>query len=242
VYLGGKLHQQAPPLEALQGQLRASKGVAAAGAAAAAAGDGGGRQQEGANVQAEGADEEQEEVGSEEGGSSGGEESDELEQQLDQGGPAKLAAITFRGLITRMARLADEQRYARQVPRAAALKFIAALSSSLGAAATAPYLRNMLRPLYRLAEPGQARAAPEEVRQLGEQVLAHLRDLVGADVLLAAYNSAREGVKKVRGGGAPALLLLWVAAAQRRCCLATCACSGAGGRRLLLLGARGREF
>jgi hypothetical protein len=209
VYLGRKLHQQAPPPEAPQ--QAAANGTAANGAAAAAAASDDEQQQQEEVGDADDDQEQQEGEGQRRegaGGSSSGDDEEESEsddpeqqrggqEQQEGGGPAKLAAITFKGLVTRMAKLADDQRYARQAPRAAALKFIAALSSSLGAAATVPYLRHMLRPLYRLTEPGQAKGAPEEARQLGEQVLAHLRDLVGADVLLGAYNAAREGVKKV---------------------------------------------
>lgn len=49
------------------------------------------------------------------------------------------------------------------------------------------------------AEASAASAAtPPEVKALGEEVLAHLRDVVGSDSLLAAYNAARESVKGKR--------------------------------------------
>jgi U3 small nucleolar RNA-associated protein 20 len=194
VYVASRLHQQQPPPQ--EDVAAAANGSAAV--AAAAGGVGEGEEQEAGD--ADGFEEQQEEQQDEDE-----EGSEEEQEQQDDGdgdgdGSGKVAAITFKGLITRMAKLADEQRYARLQPRLAALKFMAALATSLGAAAVAPYLRHMLRPLYRITEPSAAgRATPEEVRELGEQVLAHLRELVGADTLLAAYNAAREGVKKVRG-------------------------------------------
>jgi U3 small nucleolar RNA-associated protein 20 len=49
--------------------------------------------------------------------------------------------------------------------------------------------------------PGTAGAAGNspEVRQLAEEVVAHLRQLAGADALLAAYGAAREAVRAQRG-------------------------------------------
>lgn len=194
VYVASRLHQQQPPPQE-DGAAAAANGSAAADVAAS--GEGEEEQQDAGDADGSDEEQQQEEEEEEEGGS---EEEQEQQEDGDGGGSGKVAAITFKGLITRMAKLADEQRYARLQPRLAALKFTAALATSLGAAAVAPYLRHMLRPLYRITEPSAAgRATPEEVRQLGEQVLAHLRELVGADTLLAAYNAAREGVKKVRG-------------------------------------------
>lgn len=54
-----------------------------------------------------------------------------------------------------------------------------------------------LHPCIPPAESTRA-AVPEDVKLLGEEVLAHLRDLMGSDALLAAYNAAREHVKSRR--------------------------------------------
>ena len=97
-----------------------------------------------------------------------------------------------------MIRLADDKSYVRQLQRGAALRFIAAIASRLGPVKIEPYLPVLLRPLYRLTEPG-ALGNLEEFKILGDEVMAHLRTLVGADVLLAAYNTARETVRRQRG-------------------------------------------
>lgn len=121
-------------------------------------------------------------------------------------------AFTLRGLVRRMARLADDARWVRSRQRAAALRWIAAASSALGATAVIPHLPVLLWPLYRISESSVAAGAgshsgvggdangrvPEEVRDLAEEVMAHLRELVGSEHLLAAYNAAREHVRGQR--------------------------------------------
>ncbi|EFJ49017.1 hypothetical protein VOLCADRAFT_104545 [Volvox carteri f. nagariensis] len=122
-------------------------------------------------------------------------------------------AFTLRGLVRRMARLADDARWTRTRQRAAGLRWIAAAASALGAEAIAPHLPVLLRPLYRISEAAAGEAAarhsgvtaaagnsrvPEDVRQLAEEVMAHLRSLVGSEVLLASYNAAREHVRGLR--------------------------------------------
>lgn len=57
-----------------------------------------------------------------------------------------------------MARLAENQRVGRRVQRSAALRWIAAVASSLGAAGIAPMLATLVRPLYRLTENGAGRS------------------------------------------------------------------------------------
>jgi U3 small nucleolar RNA-associated protein 20 len=131
---------------------------------------------------------------------------DEIEQQgeedevaeTDAATEAELGSLTVNGLIRRMVRLADDKSYVRQLQRGAAIRFIAAISSRLGAVKVEPFLPVLLRPLFRITEPG-ALGNSEEVKILGDEVMAHLRSLVGADVLLAAYNTARETVRKQRG-------------------------------------------
>lgn len=133
------------------------------------------------------------------------EEEFEMEQQEDENGAdidaateAAKGSLTVNGLIRRMVRLADDKSYVRQLQRGAALRFIAAISSRLGAMKIEPFLPVLLRPLYRITEPG-ALGNTEEFKILGDEVMAHLRSLVGADVLLAAYNTARETVRRQRG-------------------------------------------
>ncbi|KAL4521880.1 hypothetical protein Ndes2526B_g01987 [Nannochloris sp. 'desiccata'] len=134
------------------------------------------------------------------------EEEHEIEQQeeddeaadIDAATEAAEGSLTVNGLIRRMVRLADDKSYVRQLQRGAALRFIAAIASRLGAVKIEPFLPVLLRPLYRITEPG-ALGNTEEFKILGDEVMAHLRSLVGADVLLAAYNTARETVRRQRG-------------------------------------------
>ncbi len=111
-------------------------------------------------------------------------------------------AFTLHGLVRRMSRLADDGRWSQVRQRCAALRWVAAAGSALGAAGLAPHLTVLLRPLYRISEAAAARGGgqrvPEEVRALAEEVMAHLRGLVGAEPLLAAYNAAREAVRGAR--------------------------------------------
>eukprot|EP00887_Chlorella_sp_A99_P000887 scaffold5.g887.t1 len=150
---------------------------------------------------------EEEEEDEEEGGGGGGlEEEDEeaaeeaaavAEEAAAAAAEAAAGSLSLAGLARRMARLADDKTYARQLQRGVALRFIAALASRLGAERVAPFLPVLLRPLYRITEPGAA-GNPEEVKQLAEEVVAHLRSVAGADALLAGYAAAREEVRAAR--------------------------------------------
>lgn len=129
----------------------------------------------------------------------------------------KKAAVTLQGLIVRMVKMAEDTRYARQLQRLAALRWLAAVAVAVGTEPLLLHLPLLLRPLYRISEAtgnskiqqqasqgvgGSAAAAAggtsEEVRVLSEQVLAHLRTLFGSDQLLTAYTAAREAVRTAR--------------------------------------------
>jgi len=105
---------------------------------------------------------------------------------------------SLHGLCRRMARLADDRNFARQMQRALALRFIAALSSRLQQGLISPYLPTLLKPLYRLSEPGGNVSSSADIITLGEEVMSHLRSVVDGDVLLRAFNIAREGVVQGR--------------------------------------------
>lgn len=128
------------------------------------------------------------------------EEADKEEEEADENAASEAAAgsLTVHGLVRRMMRLADDKSYVRQLHRGAALRFIAALASRLGASKVEPYLPVLLRPLYRITEPG-ALGNTQEMKTLGDEVMGHLRSLMGADVLLAGYNAARDSVRRQRG-------------------------------------------
>lgn len=68
---------------------------------------------------------------------------------------AAAGSLTLHGLVRRVARLADDKTYARQLQRGVALRFVAALASRLGPQRVGPYLPLLMRPLYRITEPGE---------------------------------------------------------------------------------------
>ncbi|KAL4860053.1 Small subunit processome component 20 [Chlorella vulgaris] len=130
-----------------------------------------------------------------------GSDSEDVEEEAAEATAAEEAAagsLTLHGLVRRMSRLADDKTYARQLHRGVALRFIAALASRLGAARVGPYLPLLMRPLYRITEPG-ATGNPPEIASLAEEIVSHLRGLAGADAMLAAYSQAREVVRSQRG-------------------------------------------
>ncbi len=89
--------------------------------------------------------------------SEGEEEEGDAEEAAAEASAADEAAagsLTLHGLVRRMARLADDKTYARQLQRGIALRFIAAVASRLGAERVLPYLPLLMRPLYRITEPG----------------------------------------------------------------------------------------
>ncbi len=138
------------------------------------------------------------------GHADGDEASDDEDDDVSMAAQMRRGALTLRGLVRRMARLAGDTRWVRQRQRLTALRWTAAAASALGAEAAAPYLPLLLRPLFRITDtattaPGAAgTAVPEDARALADEVMAHLRELVGSDVLLAAYNQAREHVRGAR--------------------------------------------
>jgi U3 small nucleolar RNA-associated protein 20 len=80
--------------------------------------------------------------------------------------------LTLQGLVRRMARLADDRSYARQLQRGIALRFVAAVASRLGAERVGPYLPLLVRPLYRVTEPGERLNLAGFVHTCGRQSLA----------------------------------------------------------------------
>ena len=135
--------------------------------------------------------EEEEEEGEEE-------EEEEEEEEAMMNSSNETDSLSLAALIRRMTRVADDKSYVRQLQRGTALRFIAAVTSRLGPQRIEPYLPLLLRPLYRLTEPGSTGNNPE-TKTLGDEILAHLRTVVGADVLLAGYGAARSAVRRQRG-------------------------------------------
>ena len=114
-----------------------------------------------------------------------------LEEESSEG------SLTVHGLVRRMVRLADDKSYVRQLQRGFALRFIAALASRLGRDKIVRFLPVLLRPLYRITEPGAA-GNSEDITALADQVMSHLREMMGSETLLAAYNLARQSVTQQR--------------------------------------------
>lgn len=128
-------------------------------------------------------------------------EEDEQEEEEEKV-EAKLQAFTLQGLMRRMAKLAGDNRVMFQTQRMAALRWIAAVATALTGPAITPYLSTLLVPLYRLSELVGSGLTPslkpheEEAKALGDEVMSHLRQVVGADAMLQAFAVARD---KVRG-------------------------------------------
>ncbi|KAK9843296.1 hypothetical protein WJX74_009992 [Apatococcus lobatus] len=101
-------------------------------------------------------------------------------------------SFTLAGLVRRMSSLACDRSYPRQAHRMAALRFIAAFASRVGGDRTQPFLPPLLRPLFLITE--GASPVPEEVMALGQEVLAHLYEVIGSDAVLKAFNAARRDV------------------------------------------------
>lgn len=68
--------------------------------------------------------------------------------------------LSLHGLMRRMARLADDRTYPRQTARLTALRFLAAVTTRLGAEKMEPFLPLVLRPLFRITE-GLSPNSPE---------------------------------------------------------------------------------
>ncbi|KAL0018407.1 hypothetical protein WJX79_009395 [Trebouxia sp. C0005] len=103
----------------------------------------------------------------------------------------------LQGLVRRMAKMAGDRTFHRQVHRIWALKFIAALTTRLGPEGILPYLNQIMQPLYRIQESGSA-PNTDETKQLAEEIISHIREVAGADALVSAFTSAKKAVTAVR--------------------------------------------
>lgn len=268
-----------PPLKlsAHHGGAAAANGAANGGSAAAAGEADGSLEAE----HSSGSEEEEEEAGGAAddagdegaGGADGGSGSDdeheaqEAAEEATAAGEAAAGSLTLQGLVRRMARLADDKTYARQLQRGVALRFVAAAATRLGPQRALPFLPLLMRPLYRITEPGGSQGPlthfqrcsslgvarlgcsvpaaslglgptracscgagqeaklhlsltrssphlpcppppscgagasgnPPDVVTLADEIVAHLRGLVGGDAMLAGYSAAREAVRRQRG-------------------------------------------
>lgn len=146
-----------PPLRLSGGGANGHATNGSGDVAAAAAEDAGGSEDED-----EAAEEEEEDVAEAAvAGGSGSEAEEDAEDAAAEATAAEEAAagrLTLHALIRRMVRLADDKTYARQLQRGVALRFVAAVASRLGADRVLPYLPLLMRPLYRITEPGGWRA------------------------------------------------------------------------------------
>ncbi|KAL0044331.1 hypothetical protein WJX82_000142 [Trebouxia sp. C0006] len=110
---------------------------------------------------------------------------------------AHLSKEMLQGLVRRMAKMAGDRTFHRQVHRIWALKFIAALTTRLGPEGILPYLNQIMQPLYRIQESGSA-PNTDETKQLAEEIISHIREVAGADALVSAFTSAKKAVTAVR--------------------------------------------
>ncbi|KAH9571646.1 hypothetical protein CY35_02G105300 [Sphagnum magellanicum] len=80
----------------------------------------------------------------------------------------------------------------------AVLQWFRAMASRLGAEGIDPYLRSMLVPLFKITEGSAAKAVPEELKTMGDDVLNHVREVIGVGKFVHVYNSVRQEVKNLR--------------------------------------------
>lgn len=102
------------------------------------------------------------------------------------------------GLVRKMASIADDRSVIHQPSRLLALKFFAALTSRLGSTAITQYLPIVMVPLYRILEAPKDLIQQSEVHGVAEEVQMHIKQIVGGDVFLNAYNKARHNVQTRR--------------------------------------------
>jgi U3 small nucleolar RNA-associated protein 20 len=216
VALAKHLAAAQPPEPEPEQQQAAANGNGAAAADVAAAAANGHAAADGAGSSGGGSESEDEDEDEEAAAADAADGADDVSGYAEPGGGG---GVTLLGLISRMVRLAEDARFIRQQQRLAALRWIAAAVSAVGTAPLARHLPLLLRPLYRITEAsGEARVraqaskhggliataagggggVPEDVAAVADQVLGHLREQFGADTLLAAYASAREGVRAHR--------------------------------------------
>ncbi|KAL0035339.1 hypothetical protein WJX77_001780 [Trebouxia sp. C0004] len=119
------------------------------------------------------------------------------EQEQQELGLAGAPGLTLQGLVRRMAKMAGDRTFHRQVHRIWALKFIAALTTRLGPEGILRYLNQIMQPLYRIQESGSA-PNTDETKQLAEEIISHIREVAGADALVLAFTCAKKAVTAVR--------------------------------------------
>lgn len=108
--------------------------------------------------------------------------------------------ITLHGLLRRMSRIAGDKSFAKQKQRMAAMKWFAAVGKVLPEDRRPALLPLICKPLYQAIDGANmpSDGSANEVQQLAQEVLDALRESVGSEVLLAAYNQAREMVRSTR--------------------------------------------
>ena len=124
--------------------------------------------------------------------------STEEHSHAEESEPESSCLTSLHQLVRNMTRLADMTSYAKSTQRNYALRYIPALVSKIGPAAVKPYLPTLMRPLYRILEPSQGMKQHEEITRLAQEIFAHVKSSVGTEVLLDAYNKAREDVTQIR--------------------------------------------
>ncbi|XP_062230251.1 uncharacterized protein LOC133927941 isoform X2 [Phragmites australis] len=72
------------------------------------------------------------------------------------------------------------------------------ISSALGSEESLTYAIHLLAPLYKVSEGFAGKVISDEVKQLAEGVRDKLRDRIGVEKFVEAYNSVRKGLKQKR--------------------------------------------
>ncbi|CAM6068321.1 unnamed protein product [Sphagnum tenellum] len=113
------------------------------------------------------------------------------ENTLKESSPSWALLMVFR----RLERIALQ---VQPVQAKAVLQWFRAMASRLGAEGIDPYLRSMLVPLFKITEGSAAKAVPEDLKTMGDDVLNHLREVIGVGKFVHVYNSVRQEVKNLR--------------------------------------------
>ncbi|KAL3687831.1 hypothetical protein R1sor_014140 [Riccia sorocarpa] len=77
-------------------------------------------------------------------------------------------------------------------------RWYAGIACKLAVGEVGTYVKYMLFPLYKLTEGSAAKVVPEDIKNLGIEVLNKLREVLGASTFVNAYNAVREKVKESR--------------------------------------------
>ena len=110
-------------------------------------------------------------------------------------------AFIHSAVVDHVCKVADSASYVKRMQRRYALRFIAASVSRLGPSRIHPFLCRLLMPIHRIISQIDRDSSANDddgVTSLAQEIFAHVKKIVGAEVAVAEYNKAREAVQNVR--------------------------------------------